>query len=246
MTVGIRAFGGVLSNMADSGEQEQGAGASMVEEQTGQGKRKGTTKPRDPSRVREDLGDMEVRLAKMERHLITGDDRFEEIESRLMELGMALKQEPVLKLPDYSSPFEVHTDAFDFAIGGVILQGRHPIAFESRKLNETERRYTVQEKEMAAVVHCLRTWRHYLLGSRFTVKTDNVATSYFLTQKKLSPKQARWQAFLGEFDFVMEYKPGKANLVADALSRKVELAATNIQPNPSLMERIVEGLQHDP
>ncbi|KAF2318953.1 hypothetical protein GH714_011949 [Hevea brasiliensis] len=125
-------------------------------------------------------------------------------------------------------------------------EGRHSIAYESRKLNDTERRYTIQEKEMTAVVHCIQTWRHYLLGSKFTVKTDNVATSYFLTQRKLSPKQARWQAFMGEFDFVMEYKPRKANLVADALSRKVELAVVTTQLNPSLLERIVEGLQHDP
>lgn len=74
----------------------------------------------------------------------------------------------------------------------------HGLAYESRKLNDTERRYTVQEKEMTAIVHCLRTWRHYLLG--IVVKTDNVATSYFQTQKKLSPKQARWQDFLAEFD----------------------------------------------
>ena len=75
---------------------------------------------------------------------------------------------------------------------------------------------------MTAVVHCLRTWRHYLLGSRFVVKTDNVATSYFQTQKKLSPKQARWQDFLAELDMVLEYKPGRT---ADALSRKAELAS---------------------
>ena len=92
------------------------------------------------------------------------------------------------------------------------MQDKHPIAFESRKLLERERskrytvqlerekRYTVQEKEMTAVVHCLRTWRHYLLGSKFVVMTDNVATSDFQTQKKLSPKQARWQDFLAEFD----------------------------------------------
>ncbi|PKI43755.1 hypothetical protein CRG98_035861 [Punica granatum] len=73
---------------------------------------------------------------------------------------------------------------------------------------------------MTAVVHCLRTWRHYLLGSKFIVRTDNIATSYFQTQKKLSPKQARWQDFLAEFDFVMEYKPGRTNVVADALSRR--------------------------
>lgn len=73
-------------------------------------------------------------------------------------------KEPVLTLPDYKKPYEVHTDASYFALGGVLMQDNHPIAYESRKLNETERRYTVQEKEMTAVVHCLRTWRHYLLG----------------------------------------------------------------------------------
>lgn len=110
------------------------------------------------------------------------------------------------------------------------MQGGHPVAYKSIKLNETERKYTVHEKEMMVVVHRLCTWRHYLLGSRFVVKIDKVATSYFLTQKKLSPKQARWQVFLAEFDFVMVYKLGRINLIADALSRKVELAATS-QPN---------------
>jgi len=80
------------------------------------------------------------------------------------------------------------------------------------------------------VVHYLRVWRHYLLGSRFVVKTDNVATSYFQTQKKLSPKQARWKDFLTEFDYVLEYKPGRINLVADALSQKSEFAAMLSHP----------------
>ncbi|CAA0835666.1 Unknown protein [Striga hermonthica] len=80
------------------------------------------------------------------------------------------------------------TDASDFAIGGVLMQERHPIAFESRKLNDTERRYTVQEKEMTAIIHCLRVWPHYLLGAHFSIKTDNVATSYFQTQKKRALK----------------------------------------------------------
>ena len=153
-------------------------------------------------------------------------------------------EEPVLALSDHTKLFEVHTDASDFAIGGVLMQDGHPVAFESRKLNDTERRYMVQEKEMTAVVHCLRTWRHYLLGSKFVVLTDNIETSYFLTQKKLTPKQARWQDFLVEFDYTLEYKPGKANVVADALSRKAELAAIS-QPQCPLKERIKEGLSHD-
>ena len=65
-------------------------------------------------------------------------------------------KEPVLALPDHTKPFEMHTDASDFAIGGVLIQEGHPIAFESRKLNDTEQRHTVQEKEMTAVVHCFR------------------------------------------------------------------------------------------
>ncbi|KAJ4960077.1 hypothetical protein NE237_019987 [Protea cynaroides] len=121
------------------------------------------------------------------------------------DLKQAVIDEPVMALPDHTKPFEVQTDVSNFAIGGVLMQDGHPIAYESRKLKETERRYTVQEKEMTAVVHCLRTWRHYLLGSKFMVKTDNVATSYFQSQKKLSPKQARWQDFLAEFDMVLEY-----------------------------------------
>nr|XP_016483424.1 PREDICTED: uncharacterized protein LOC107804107 [Nicotiana tabacum] len=139
------------------------------------------------------------------------------------KLKAAITKEPVLALPDFSKVFEVQTDASDFAIGGVLMQDGHPIAFESRKLNDVERRYTVQEKEMTAVVHCLRTWRHYLLGAHFVVKTDNVATSYFQTQKKLSAKQAR-----------------KANVVADALSRKTILANMVSSASSGIIKTIKE------
>ena len=90
------------------------------------------------------------------------------------------------------------------------MQEKHHIAFENWKFNEAERWYTVQEKEMKAIVHCLRTLRHYLLGSKFVVKTDNVSTSYFQPQKKIKPKLARWQDFLAEFDYILEYKAGRA------------------------------------
>ncbi|GKA96662.1 putative nucleotidyltransferase, ribonuclease H [Tanacetum coccineum] len=149
----------------------------------------------------------------------------EECEAAFKNLKKAVMEEPLMRLPDVTVPFELHTDASDFAIGGVLMQDGHPIAFESQKLNETERKYNVQEKEMTEVVHCLRIWRHYLLGSRFVIKMDNIATSYFQTQKKLSPKQTRWQDFLAEFDYQLEYKRGKANVVADTLRRKAEFAA---------------------
>nr|WP_175084630.1 ribonuclease H family protein [Candidatus Frankia nodulisporulans] len=104
-------------------------------------------------------------------------------------LAQALSKE----LLSLSACAKVETDAFDRTILAVLVQEGRPVAFESWKLNETEQRFTVHEKEMTAVVHCLRLWRHYLLGGKFEIQTDNVAMSYFDTQNKLRPKQARWQ-----------------------------------------------------
>ncbi|KAK4389036.1 Retrovirus-related Pol polyprotein from transposon.6 [Sesamum angolense] len=113
-------------------------------------------------------------------------------------------------------------DAFKLLKQAISSQpDKHPIAFESRKLKDAELRYSTHEKEMTTVVHCLEAWRHYLLGTKFTVVTDNVSNTYFKTQRKLSPKQARWQEFLGEFDFEWMHRPGKHNDVADALSQKL-------------------------
>lgn len=124
------------------------------------------------------------------------------------------------------------------------MQDNHPIAFESRKLNETERRYTYGPRKG---LWCIASGPGgtTCLGLDLWMWTDNVATSYFQSKKKLSPKQARWQDFLGEFDFSFEYKRGKANSVADALSRKAELATIS-RPESSLVGRIREGLSHDP
>ncbi|KAL0445121.1 UNVERIFIED_CONTAM: hypothetical protein Slati_2234800 [Sesamum latifolium] len=76
-------------------------------------------------------------------------------------------------LTKYVEPFAVETDASDFTLGGLLMQDSHPVAFESMKLKDVERRYSIHEKEFLAVVHCFRLWRHYLLGSPFVVKTNN-------------------------------------------------------------------------
>uniref|UniRef100_A0A803N8Q4 RNA-directed DNA polymerase n=1 Tax=Chenopodium quinoa TaxID=63459 RepID=A0A803N8Q4_CHEQI len=147
-------------------------------------------------------------------------------------LKLAISSKLVLKLPEFDKSFEVHNDALGRAIGGVLVQDGHPIAFEGRKLKEAEEKYSAHEKEMLAVVHCLRTWRHYRLGTKFTVLTDNVANTFFQSQKTLSPKQARWMEFLEEYDFAWQYKPGRHNCVPDALSRKTQevfAALTSVQ-----------------
>lgn len=160
---------------------------------------------------------------------------------------------PVLALPDVTKPFEVQRDASNFALEGVILQEGHPMAFESHKLSEVERKYTAQEKELLAVIYCLRIWRHYLLESKFLVKTDNSAVSHFLMQLKLIPKQAHWQEFLAEFDFQFEHMAGHTNQVVDALIRKADLAALKVLASLSssavtttIKERIKESLEKGP
>lgn len=78
-------------------------------------------------------------------------------------------------------------DASDKVVGGVLQRLGHPIAFESWKLIDVEKRYSVHEKEMLVGVHYLRVWRVYLFGTKFLVRTNNVANTFSKTQKKLSP-----------------------------------------------------------
>ena len=104
------------------------------------------------------------------------------------KLKATVSSEPMLRLPDFELPFEVYTDASNKAIDSVLMQEKHPVAYKSRKLNDTEQKCSAHEKEMIAVVYCLLAWRVYLLGSKFVVRTDNVANTFFSTQKKLSSK----------------------------------------------------------
>ena len=88
----------------------------------------------------------------------------------------------VLGLTNVSKPFEVLMDASDFVLGGILFEERHRIAYESKKLNNAERKYTFSGKEMFVVVYCLRVWRQYLLGSNFVVRTDNSVICHFFDQ----------------------------------------------------------------
>jgi len=94
----------------------------------------------------------------------------------------------VLKLLDFDKDFEIHSDASDFAIGGVIVQDGRPMAFDNKKLSETEKRWPTHEKEMWAVIHCLKTWGHYIGSKDVVVWIENVTLKYFSTQPKLSSK----------------------------------------------------------
>ena len=140
------------------------------------------------------------------------------------ELKRRLTSALMLKFPKFKKPFEVHTDASDFAIGRILMQERRPVAFESKKLLDVERRWPTHEKEMWAVVHCLKLWQHYL-GLEYTkVYMDNVLMQYFKTQSKITPKQWRWTDVLACFNVDFIYKPKWDNVVPDALNKEAGVA----------------------
>lgn len=134
----------------------------------------------------------------------------------------ALSTAPVLKLPEPDKPFTVVTDASEVGLGAVLLQDGRPVAYESRKLKPAEKNYTTTEKEMLGVVHAMRTWRCYLEGGgEILILTDHNPNTYFDSKPMLSRREARWAEFLSSFHFRFQYKPGKENTAADALSRIV-------------------------
>jgi hypothetical protein len=130
---------------------------------------------------------------------------------------------PVLKLPDFDRDFKIHSEASNFVIGGVLMQKGRSMAFESKKLNEMKRRWPTHEKEMWVIIHCLKTWGHYIGSKDVVVWTDNVTLKYLATQPKLSSKQVRWQDTLALFNVDIRHKPDKENIMSDALSRKHQL-----------------------
>eukprot|EP00877_Chromochloris_zofingiensis_P007298 jgi/Chrzof1/2821/Cz12g00030.t1 len=131
---------------------------------------------------------------------------------------------PVLKQPDPSKPFVLHKDESDFAIGGVLMQEHdghlHPCAYYSRKLSEAEAKPGAYGREMLSVVDNVRHFEHYMDGQHVTVQTDHQAIEWFWKRKSLTKQQVRWMAALQAYDLQLKYIQGRANLVADALSRR--------------------------
>ena len=115
------------------------------------------------------------------------------------------------------------------------MQEGHVIAYASRQLKPSEMNYPTHDLELAAVVHALKIWRHYLFGQPCTIYTDHKSLRYFLTQSELNMRQRRWLELIKDYDLNIQYHLGKTNVVADALSRKANCGCT-------LMERNVDSL----
>ncbi|GJZ76470.1 putative reverse transcriptase domain-containing protein [Tanacetum coccineum] len=119
-----------------------------------------------------------------------------------------------------TNDFIVYCDASLKGYGAVLMQREKVIAYASRQVKVYEENYTTHNLELGAVVFALRLWRHYLYGTKCVVFTDHKSLRYILNQKELNLRQRRWIELLSDYDCEIRYHPQKANVVADALSRK--------------------------
>ena len=147
------------------------------------------------------------------------DDWNEACDTAFDTVKRMLTTAPVLKAPDFTKPFEVHTDASIEGLGAALLQEGRPVAFYSRKLNSAERNYTTTEQECLAVLCALREWRCYLEGVPFTLYTDHQPLTFTNTKLGMSRRQIRWVEEFQRYTFEWRYKKGTENSVADSLSR---------------------------
>ncbi|GJY86736.1 putative reverse transcriptase domain-containing protein [Tanacetum coccineum] len=163
------------------------------------------------------------KIAKPMTELTQKDRKFdwgEEQETAFQLLKQKLCAAPILALPEGSDDFVVYCDASIKGLGAVLMQRTKVIAYASRQLKIHEKNYTTHDLELGAVVFALKIWRHYLYGTKCVVFTDHKSLQHILNQKELNMRQRRWIELLSDYDCEIRYHPGKANVVADALSRK--------------------------
>jgi hypothetical protein len=132
--------------------------------------------------------------------------------------------------PDNAKPFEVFCDASGTGLGCVLMQEGRVIAYASRALRPHEINYPTHDLELAAVVHALKIWRHYLMGNHCNIFTNHKSLKYIFTQSELNMRQRRWLELIKDYDLEEHYHHVKANVVADALSRKFHCNHLELEP----------------
>lgn len=140
-------------------------------------------------------------------------------DSGFQNLKLMMTRAPVLVTPNFSIPFTIETYASSFAIGAVLIQDKHPIAYYSKVLCPRLQRASAYVWELHAITSSVRKWRHYLLGSPFTILTDHKSPKDLMSQVIQTLEQQTYLSKLLGYDYMIKYKPGTTNVVVDALSR---------------------------
>ncbi|XP_041017941.1 uncharacterized protein LOC121260164 [Juglans microcarpa x Juglans regia] len=141
-------------------------------------------------------------------------------EKSFQELKKRLTTTPILALPEPHKPFVVFSDASKFGLGCVLMQEGRVVAYASRQLKDHEKNYPTHDLELVVVVFALKIWRYYLYGETCEIYIDHKSLKHIFSQKSLNMRQRRWLELISDYQCEIKYHPGKANQVADVLSRK--------------------------
>ena len=149
----------------------------------------------------------------------------EEAQAALENLKQLVAELPILTVLDFSKTFTIETDASNKGLGAILMQEGRPVAFLSQTLSDRAQTKSVYERELMAIVMAVQKWRHYLLGRHFIILTDQKSLKFLTKQRVMGEEYFRWTSKLMGLDFEIQYRPGKENGVADALSRKMTFSA---------------------
>ncbi|GJX27795.1 putative reverse transcriptase domain-containing protein [Tanacetum coccineum] len=169
---------------------------------------------------------------------MTFSDAKNKEEAAFQTLNQKLCTALILALSEGSENFMVYYDASHKVFGAVLMQKERVIAYASRQLKIHEKNYTKHDFELGAVVFALKMWRHYLYDTKCVVFTDHKSLQHILDQKELNMRQRRWLELLSDYNYEIRYHPGKANVVADALSRKEQIKPLRVRALVMMWENI--------
>jgi hypothetical protein len=169
----------------------------------------------------------------------------EKCEKSFQEIKDKLTTSPVLAVPEPGKDYTIYCDASKHGLGCVLVQERKVIAYGSRQLRPHELNYPTHDLELAAVVYALKSWRHFLYGSKCELFTDHKSLKYFFTQKDLNMRQHRWLELIKDYDPTINYTLGKANVVADALSQKATCNILEARRIPKELQKEVAQIQKE-
>jgi hypothetical protein len=164
----------------------------------------------------------------------------EECQESFDQLRSKLIAAPVLIMPDLQKNFDIYCDASRQGLGCVFMQEGHVIAYAYHQLRKHELNYPTHDLELATVVHAPKIWRHYIIGTKCRIYTDHKSLKYIFTQRDLNLRQRLWLELIKDYDLGIHYHPSKANLVADALSRKGQVHAAIVT---QLLEELAEDFE---
>jgi hypothetical protein len=186
------------------------------------------------------------KLVKPITNLLKSDTKFNwssKCNDAFEQLKVLLTTSPVLAQSDIEKPFDVYCDASGSGLGCVLMQEGQVIAYASRKLRQHEEHYPTHDLELAAVVHGLKIWCYYLLGNICHIYTDHKSLKYIFTQSELNMRQRRWLELIKDYELEIHYHPGKANMVADALSRKAACHCLTVKTSDITLCQEMEKLK---